>query len=62
MFSTDFAGQTLSNAIGVGMVGWLLDRTGVGVPGLLLGMAALTAVFAVAWGAWVVVRGRPDTT
>jgi MFS family permease len=52
VFSSDFAAQTLTNAISAGVGGWLLDRSGVGVPGMLVGMAVLTVVFAAGWGVW----------
>jgi MFS family permease len=58
VFSSDFAAQTLTNAISAGVGGWLLDRTGLGVSGLLLGMAVLTALFAAAWAAWTVGKGK----
>jgi hypothetical protein len=62
VFSTDFAAQTLAGAISAGLGGWLLDRAGVGIPGLLLGMAALTAAFGLAWGAWTATRAtRPES-
>ncbi len=60
VFSNDFAAQTLTNAISAGLGGWLLDRTNLGVPGMLLGMAVLTVVFAAAWGAWTVRQATTD--
>jgi MFS family permease len=63
VFSTDFAAQTLASAVSAGLGGWLLDQTSLGIPGLLLGMTALTAAFGLAWGAWTATRAaRPPST
>ncbi len=53
VFSSDFAGQTLANAIGAGVAGWALEKTGLGVPGLLLMMTAITVIFGGGWVAWI---------
>lgn len=53
VFSSDFAAQTLANAIGAAAAGWALDGTGLGVPGLLVVLAVVTLVFGVGWVAWM---------
>ena len=58
VFASDFAAVTLANAIGSGAAGWLLDRSGLGLPGLLLGMAAFTTVLGGLWWAWMTL-GEP---
>ena len=58
VFASDFAAVTLANAIGSGAAGWLLDRSGLGLMGLLLGMASFSAVLGVLWGAWMTL-GEP---
>ncbi len=60
VFSNDFAAQTLTNAISAGVGGWLLDRTNLGVPGMLVGMTVLTVMFAAVWGAWTVRQATTD--
>jgi hypothetical protein len=55
VFSSDFAGQTLTNAIGAGVAGWALDGTQLGVTGLLVVLGVLTLVFGAAWAAWITV-------
>jgi hypothetical protein len=54
VFASDFAAVTLASAIGSGAAGWLLDRTALGLPGMLVGTAVLTAVLGVLWGAWII--------
>ena len=58
VFASDFAAVTLTNAIGAGAAGWLLDRAGLGLPGMLAGMAGLTALLGALWWAWIVL-GAP---
>ena len=58
VFASDFAAVTLANAIGAGAAGWLLDRSGLGLPGLLLAMAGFTAVLGVLWWVWITL-GEP---
>ncbi len=53
VFSSDFAAQTLANAIGAGVAGWSLDNSGLGVTGLLLTLGGLTVVFGLGWAAWM---------
>ncbi len=53
MFASDIAVATLMNAIGSGAAGWMLDRTRLGLPAMLAGMAVLTAVLGVLWGALI---------
>jgi MFS family permease len=61
VFSSDFAAQTLTSAITAGLAGWLLDQTGLGLAGLMLSMAALTAACAVGWALWTVRTAAQDT-
>ncbi len=58
VFASDFASVTLASAIGSGTAGWLLDRSGLGLPGLLAGMATLTALLGLLWGVWIT-KGAP---
>jgi MFS family permease len=60
VFATEFALLTLSMAIGSAMGGWLLDQTGLGVSGILHGMAAATLVPAALWGFWTIFRRAPN--
>ena len=53
VFASDFAAVTLANAIGSGAAGWLLDRSGLGLSGMLVGMAVLTTVLGGLWWAWI---------
>ncbi len=53
VFASDFAAVTLANAIGSGAAGWLLDRSGFGVSGLLAGMSAVTLAFGGLWWVWI---------
>lgn len=53
VFSSDFAAQTLANAVGAAGAGWALDSTGLGVPGLLVALGVLTLVFGAGWVAWM---------
>ena len=50
--------MTLTNAIGSGAAGWLLDRSGLGLAGLLLVMAGFTTVLGGLWWAWMAL-GEP---
>lgn len=53
VFASDFAAMTLTTAMGAGAAGWMLDRTSLGVPGVLLAMVGITAVFGVLWALWI---------
>jgi len=53
VFGTEFALMTLSSAISTAAGGYLLDRTGLGVPGLLWLCAALTVIPGLLWGLWI---------
>jgi NRE family putative nickel resistance protein-like MFS transporter len=53
VFASDFAAVTLTNAIGSGAAGWLLDRTPLSLPGMLAAMALFTAVLGALWWAWI---------
>jgi MFS family permease len=57
VFSTEFALFTLASAIGAAAGGWALDRPGLGIPALLLWMAALAAIPGGLWVLWLA-RGR----
>ncbi len=59
VFASDFAAYTLVSAMGSGAAGWLMDRSGLGLPGLLAGMAGFTAVLGALWWAWMTM-GAPD--
>ena len=61
VFASDFAAVTLANAIGSGAAGWLLDRSGFGVSGLLVGMSAITLAFGGLWWVWITL-GAPAKT
>lgn len=52
VFSTEFALQTLSNAIGALAGGWALDLPGLGIHGMLLWMRSLILIPGLLWAAW----------
>jgi MFS family permease len=58
VFASDFAAVTLANAIGSGAAGWLLDRSGLGITGLLWAMSGFTLVLGGLWWAWLAL-GQP---
>jgi len=58
VFASDFAAVTLANAISSGAAGWLLDRSGLGLSGVLVGMAMVTTLFGGLWWAWITL-GEP---
>ncbi len=53
VFSTEFAIFTLASAIGSAAGGWALDHTAIGIPGLLIWMAALTIIPGTLWAFWI---------
>ena len=58
VFATEFALQTLANAISVAVAGPLLDVRGVTVSGMLWGSAALTLIPGALWLMWLLGSGR----
>ena len=56
VFASEFAIFTLSNAVSTGAAGWALDRTSLGIGGLLWGMAGLALVPGVLWTLWIFKR------
>jgi predicted MFS family arabinose efflux permease len=55
VFSTEFAFFTLTNAISTAIAGWALDKTGLGISGLLWWMAVLTLVPGILWVSWIMI-------
>ncbi|MCC7358923.1 MAG: MFS transporter [Anaerolineales bacterium] len=53
VFSSDFAGQTLANAVGAAVIGWALDGTRLGLTGLLAVLGVATLLAAAGWTAWI---------
>ena len=53
VFSSDFAGQTLANAVGAAVVGWAVDGTRLGLTGLLVALGVATLLAAAGWTAWI---------
>lgn len=56
VFATEFALFTLMNAVGAATVGGLID-TPLGLPGIILGMAALLLLPGLLWTGWIL-RGN----
>lgn len=61
VFSTEFALYTLGSALGAAGAGWALDRTGLGIAGILNWTAGLILVPGALWLLWVALgrRGEP---
>jgi MFS family permease len=58
VFSTEFAGLTLANALGAALTGYILDDTALGISGLLWLLAILTAIPGILWLLWMAVGPR----
>ena len=52
VFSTEFASLTLANAFGAAFGGYVLDRTALGISGLLWFMALITIIPGIIWVLW----------
>jgi MFS family permease len=59
VFSTEFAIFTLSNAIGTGVGGWLMDLSDIGLAPTMFWLAGLTLIPTLLWMFWVSL-GKPD--
>jgi MFS family permease len=59
VFSTEFAIFTLSNAIGTGIGGWLMDLSNIGLAPTMFWLAGLTLIPTLLWMLWVSL-GKPD--
>jgi len=53
VFATEFALQTLSNAVGAVAIGAVIDLPTVGIQGTSSGMALVTLMCGVLWGLWI---------
>ncbi len=53
VFASDFAAQTLTNAVSAGALGWVLDHTRLTVSGSVVLMGASTALAGLLWAAWI---------
>jgi MFS transporter len=58
VFSTEFAFQTLGNAIGSGVGGWAIDHLAGGIPAMMGWMGALVLIPGALWALWLVF-GKP---
>jgi MFS family permease len=58
VFSTEFALQTLANAIGAAIGGWLLDVE-VSIPTMMIGMSVLILLPGLLWSWWLAVHKQP---
>ena len=61
VFATEFALFTLATATGAGGVGWLLDRTDLGLGGTLRLLALLAGLAAGLWLVWLALGRYRDT-
>ena len=60
VFSTEFAIFTLMSATGSAGGGWLLDNSGLGIPGLLRLMAGLVLIPGALWVLWNLARRKKE--
>jgi MFS family permease len=53
VFATEFALQTLAGALGAAVIGPIIDLPGVGIQGVMWGMAGLTLLPGALWLLWI---------